>query len=814
MAPDPVLDELAGAVLDGDPVNWAAVESKADATATDVVKQLAVLSLVAALHREKQPAAVRKPERELPDETWGHLRLLERIGRGAFGEVYRAWDTRLDREVALKLLPAPATSSASSIIEEGRLLARVKHPGVVTIHGAEQIADRVGLWMEYIRGQTLEELLEDGDAFTPGDVIQIGLELSRAVGAVHAAGLIHRDIKAQNVIRSDDGRVMLMDFGTGLEIAAPASASAGTPLYLAPELFAGQPATVRGDVYSLGVLLYHLLTGTYPVTGKSLHDVRRAHERGERTSLGDARRDLPRRLIHAIEHAIDPRPDRRCQSATALAAALDSVQRTSRRRWMAGVAAAAVVFTLWMSQPSPNDSRANRSLADIARAPAVSWWARLWPVKPRTVAVLPFRNLGAVAGSDWMAEGLTYEVRNILASVEGLNVLPAGSDVPTDVVIEGELFASEERVKVNARMTSPTGAVDPWKGATFESRNNAVLDIQSELAIDIVNSLRLKLGGGQRHYEIAPVLYMKFLRARGLAAKHERTIAAEVVGLFDEITVEARSYAPAWAGLASALGSIIRLAPDSMADALQRMKLAALEAYRLDPLLAEASAAMGVVQAHDLEWALSEESFKEALSRNRSLTWIHTDAVLHLLAPLGRFDEALQLLEVAREAEPASLDVRRTLASIQVEVGLYEEAIQNAKWVLARDPSYPFAANRVGRALALSGRMDEALRVFEEDDSVGPGYVGYVYARTGRRDEAEAIARDAARIPGGFAAATQLLIYGGLDDKDRAFEALDRLVERNAWRAATWMLRPEVAVIRDDPRFDAIRRRLKIPIPK
>jgi tetratricopeptide (TPR) repeat protein len=241
------------------------------------------------------------------------------------------------------------------------------------------------------------------------------------------------------------------------------------------------------------------------------------------------------------------------------------------------------------------------------------------------------------------------------------------------------------------------------------------------------------------------------------------------------------------------------------------MRPAADEAYRLDPLLAETSAARGMVQAHDLEWATSEESFKEALSRNRSLTWIHTDAVMHLLYPLGRFDEALELLEVAREADPKSHDVLRTLAAIQVEAGLYQEAVLNAHLVLDRDPTYRFVALRLGRALAMLGRYDEALHTFQEEPRGGLQYVGYVYAVTGRRNEAEAIARNVANGPADWAAATELMVYGGLGDKDRAFDALNRLVEINSWRAATWMLRPELKILRDDPRFDEIRRlRLRI----
>jgi serine/threonine protein kinase len=171
--------------------------------------------------------------------------------------------------VALKLLPAvrPA-GSGEAIIHEGRLLARVRHSNVVAIYGAEQIGNQIGLWMEFVHGRTLEQALKDGRSFTVRETIDIGLELCQAVAAVHDAGLLHRDIKAQNVALADDGRVVLMDFGAGRDVAeSPASDLTGTPLYLAPEILAGQPASVRSDVYSVGVVLHHVLTGSYPCAG-------------------------------------------------------------------------------------------------------------------------------------------------------------------------------------------------------------------------------------------------------------------------------------------------------------------------------------------------------------------------------------------------------------------------------------------------------------------------------------------------------------------------------------------------------------------
>ncbi len=237
-ASEPRLDELAGAILDGTSVDWRTIHSTAGETERSLVEELRVLATLADFHREQRADA----EPGHPPETWGHIRVLEALGSGAFGRVYRAWDTRLDREVALKLLPARSDhgdAHASSVIDEGRLLARVHHPNVVTIYGAERIGDTVGLWMELIDGETVEQRLARCLPFQPSETIEIGIQICRAVSAVHDAGLLHRDIKTQNVMLATGGRAVLMDFGTGWEMSdasASTVALAGTPLYLAPEL--------------------------------------------------------------------------------------------------------------------------------------------------------------------------------------------------------------------------------------------------------------------------------------------------------------------------------------------------------------------------------------------------------------------------------------------------------------------------------------------------------------------------------------------------------------------------------------------------
>jgi serine/threonine-protein kinase len=268
---------------------------------------------------ETPPAADAFADRPKP-ETWGALRLIDRLAQGAFGDVYRAWDQNLDRVVALKLIPAASAAAepAASFVQEGRLLARVRHPNVVTVFGADHLGDMAGLWMEFVHGRTLEEILASRGVFSAAEATEICLDLCGALSAVHAAGLLHGDLKPHNVMRSEDGRTVLMDFGSGSELGDP-SARSGTPLYVAPEIFRDEPATIQSDIYSLGVLLFHLVTGEYPIAGDSLTGLRHAHETGTRREVTSFRPDLHPTLARVIERAIDPSAERRYPNADALA---------------------------------------------------------------------------------------------------------------------------------------------------------------------------------------------------------------------------------------------------------------------------------------------------------------------------------------------------------------------------------------------------------------------------------------------------------------------------------------------------------------
>jgi serine/threonine-protein kinase len=323
--------ELARAIDDELPIDWHAAEgSMPDAAGRAVILELQVLESMARVARDPEGALTTStathPSAPLPvaapSSQWGPLTLLEPIGGGAFGSVYRARDN-LRHEIALKLFrDAPASRR---FLREGRLLARVRHPNVVIVHGAGEHNGQVGLWMELIRGRTLEQELKARGPFSSDEARLIGLDLCRALAAVHEAGLVHRDVKAQNVMRERGGRIVLMDFGAGTEALTGDDAVrdiAGTPMYLPPEAFEGRPASRQWDIYSLGVLLYHLVTGSYPVSGSSRVEIQRAHAEGRIRFLRDARPDLPEEFVRVVELAFDSDPRRRYQTAGELERAL------------------------------------------------------------------------------------------------------------------------------------------------------------------------------------------------------------------------------------------------------------------------------------------------------------------------------------------------------------------------------------------------------------------------------------------------------------------------------------------------------------
>jgi len=326
---DPLI-EAALAATEGGDVDWAELRDQLPEEG-ETIETLASLTEAMAAQRAVM-AAGGEPGESADAEPWGTLEIRRRIGGGTFGDVYVAWDPRLQREVALKLRKAGALERSRAWLAEARRLARVRHPNVVLVYGADVHQGRAGIWMEPVRGRTLEERLRHEGPLSPREAALLGAELCGALAAVHAAGLVHGDVKTHNIMREgapgharDAGRIVLMDFGSSHESTSPGAGAPGTPLFTAPEVLAGGRATQASDIWSLGVVLYRLVSGRWPVEATTSEELRARLSEPGPAPLRAVRSELPAKFVSAIERALERDPARRWPDAAAFERELLSV---------------------------------------------------------------------------------------------------------------------------------------------------------------------------------------------------------------------------------------------------------------------------------------------------------------------------------------------------------------------------------------------------------------------------------------------------------------------------------------------------------
>ena len=828
MIDSPALLDAAAALADGAAVDWdSAAQSATSEEERCLLAELRFVEHIARLGVDRSsPSALEVASgsepvpayNRQPEEFWGPLRLLEHVGRGSFGDVYRAWDTRLDREVALKLLRRSDhddEARASTVIQEGRLLARVRHPNVVTVYGAERIEGQVGVWMEFIHGKTLEQELREQGPFDVDRATSIGIDLADALATVHRAGLIHGDVKTHNVMCDSDGRIVLTDFGAGFELdETTAEARGGTPLCVAPEVFAGRPASPASDVYSLGVLLYHLVTGAYPVRGSSVREIREAHAAAAGTPLALERPNLPPGFVRIVDRALDPDPENRYSSPADLRSELAALRAvdapgnaTTRRAAWTIVAVAAVLIVS----------------ASLASAPR--WFRSGTPA----IAVIPFENLSADPDGGYFVDGLTDEIIRNLSIIDGLDVRSRTSSfmfkgqprsslravaqqLRAGYVLEGSVLRSGGRLRINVQLIRASDDVPIWS-QSFDRESKDVFAIQDEISRSIVNTLRVTLGRGQKRDNTNLDAYDLYLRARAYGSPVDPAQGKVAAELFQHVISKDPSFAPAYAGLADAWAAMSINRADTAVrpdEAFAFMKPAAERALQLDPLLAEAHAAMGVVLARERKWADAEASFRRAAELNGNLSSIRLNFVTSTLMPQAKVEESVSQLRAALRRDPLSVDVQARLAYVLVSAGRYEESIAIGRRIVpsaaGTNDGLNHARQVLARALFQHGERAEAVQRFEQLGSGSDNFRGYAYAVIGRQAEARALAAQRQNFP-----ASLVLIHAGLGERDRAFEALERMAAEKDPRVGSYLTFPELASLRADPRMGAFRGRLGLP---
>lgn len=497
MGNEPLLG-AAGRIADGEEVDWAALPADTD---RDIASELALVAQIAAGHRQLHqllPVTPDTPKHLVPDRArWGHLDLLNIVGRGSYGIVYRAWDTRLERLVALKLFHGAARPEA--VMEEGRMLARVRHENIVAIYGADVIDGVAGIWMELVHGRTLDTIVNGNGPMNAREAAAIGVDIAKALAAVHAAGLLHCDVKAQNVVQEAGGRVVLMDFGAGR--LAPEMRDedqivgvAGTPRYMAPELLEpGASATRATDIYSLGVLLYFLVSGKYPVAGTTLSELRRNHENRAVRSLRDINPGLPPALIDAVSQATEREVERRPESAAIVQGMLATV--AAQPAPVVEHAPARPVW--WMLAP----------VLIILLALAVWLVGSRAPAAPQSnsLAVLPLRNLTGDASNQHLADALSEGVVGQLARVDSLNVASStavaslrsefereiADKVGVRYLLAGSIVRADGRIRINVMLNDPRAGRTLW-ATEFDRTPETVVDSRDEIVKWVVEKLAVR----------------------------------------------------------------------------------------------------------------------------------------------------------------------------------------------------------------------------------------------------------------------------------------------------------------------------------
>ena len=853
-ADDRALVDAAASVADGAPVDWVSAESRADADSRPLVRHLRLVESIASLHRSIPP--IEADDSQIPSATvadrsrapgpavgeWGRLSLLDRIGHGTSCEVYRAWDTALQREVALKLLhdEGDHAEAHGRILEEARRLARIRHAHVVQVYGAEQHDNRVGLWMELVRGQSLEEVLQARGPFGAREAALIGLDLCAALAAVHGAGLLHRDIKAQNVMRESGGRLVLMDFGTGEELSGT-NRLVGTPLYLAPEIFRGQRASVQSDLYSLGVLLFYLVTGKFPVVAVSMEELARAHAHRQRQSLRDLRPDLPEAFVATVERALDSDPTRRYHSVGDFESALrDSLGVPAGR---AAVQAPAAVrrprFGLALSL-------AAATLVAVITG-LIVWTAGKSGARAASIeslAVLPLVDK-STSGSSELSDALTEQLIATIGQVDSLNTTSMsstmrfkGSDLPrteiarqlgVDAVLDGVITVTESSsdrrgsVRLDATLIEAGTGARLWSGFAIRQRGDSA-SMLSDVARSVTRAVRapvtedeaLRLGQVKG---TTPAAEEAYLQGRLHLAGYGKEAANRALKSFQRAIEADPGHAAAHASAAFAYVKLASFGGISHGEARMLARAEIRKAFENGDDIAEAHAAEADIRfLYDWDWVGAETELKKSIDLNPSFMYAR-NVYAQLLAAEKRFDEMLVLSDESLRIDPQSLDALVNHGMLLYYKRDYAAAEQASRRALSMQPGDESALLLLARVLEAQGRYDEALTTATETAKLA-GDAGLnlrlviirLQALAGHRDEARAAA--AALEKAGKDGTVRVhardlgYLYVALGRTNDALDQFERALDERDPTLVWLTVAPRVDPLRSEPRFQAILRKI------
>ena len=746
----------------------------------------------------------------------GPYEILAALGSGGMGEVYRARDAKLGRDVAIKVLSDSLAGDPERLARferEAKLLAALNHPHIVTIFSIEEADGVPFLTMELVEGCTLDHLVGRGGVSLT-QFFDISIALADALAAAHRKHVTHRDLKPANVMVSDDGRVKVLDFGLARSVE-PGHADAdetrlaltklgaivGTLPYMSPEQIEAKPLDPRTDIFSFGVMLYEMATGERPFNGNSSPALMSSILKDHPTPVGARRVDVPPDVSRLIDRCLEKHPPNRIQTATEILSEL----RAHRHAWEPRVAS--------ISNPAVDRAHSAKRVASIA--------------------VLPFANMSADKENEFFGDGLAEEVINALAQVPGLQVAgrtssfvfrgkdielaDVGRRLNVEHLLEGSVRRAGNRIRVTAQLIKVADGFHLWS-ERFDRELTDIFAIQDEVTHAIASALRIRLSVEspmpRRH---TPNLraYEIYLKARDLWSTAMPGSFAQVKAMLERAITIDPQFALSYSLLGACYTMLANLGFRPAHEAMPLARAAEEEALRVDPALPEAHALLGVCAGnfgHD--WIGAEREWQLAMAREPISRDVRFWYGNHYLLPIGRVAEAVETMARGLQDDPLNLLYRHLYARGLRHAGRLEEAEAELRGVLEIDPSFPWALETLGAVCAQQGNLKEALAFTERAHAVTPwsytvmGQLAALLDRAGDRTRRDAFL-ETLGTGEAYGASTGLAIFHAMrGDFDQAATWAARGIDQR-FLPLVYMVAP---LLKSQPQWPALARQLNLPV--
>jgi TolB-like protein len=780
----------------------------------------------------------------------GHFRILDKIGAGGMGEVYRARDEQLERDVALKILPAASFHDAAArtrLLRDAQTASKLNHPHICTIHEVGEAEGQAYIATELVEGKPLSARVAEGP-LRQDELLRYGLQLTDAVEHAHEHGVVHRDLKSANVIVTPDGRLKVLDFGLARplsreELTAAITVTQGpspTPpeqaveplAYLAPEQLRGKPADTRSDVWALGVMLQEMATGKRPFQGNTPFELSSAILNQEPSPLPAS---VPAELQAVIEHCLRKEPGQRYRRASEVHAALEAVQTATAlprpravqeawtRRHLVAVAASAVVL-----------------VAVAAGIVAGVWSGRLRVPgsMPTThaLAVLPLANVSGDPAQQYVVDGLTEALIDDLSKIGGaLRVISRSStrgyaggskpipqiarELAVDAIVEGSVAREGDRVRITAGLIDAATGRRIWSDR-YERNLTSILTLQAEIARAVARAVMGALSPEEEQKlaktrEVNPEVWEAYQKGMFLLNQSTPDAIKKGMEYLHQAIEKDPTDAMAYAGLANGYVTIAHGA-DPSPDSLFRAKAAAQTAIELDPNLAAGVFTLGVIKGYDeWDWVGGERDLRRAIELNPSFAMAHYH-LAWFLAIQGRLPEAIDEHIKAQDSDPLNPLHTAWLGELYRMGGQYDKAIAEVQRAMELNPKFPVSQFVLGMVHAEHGRWDQAIEAMREAGAVAKPWQGAqaaMCAAAGRTDEARRLLEELnTRQVTPWTRFWRAIVYAALGEKDTAFKWATE-EPHHPWIAAFVIKEWEIFTkpVMDDPRFEALRRKFNVP---